>query len=484
MYQLDVAMLEGLKPDLILTQDLCDVCAVSYERVNDAVGLIDLDTSVMSLEARTIDGILDTVDAVAALTGTEGRAAEIRADAERRLAALPGPVPGAPTVLFVEWLDPLMPGGHWVLEQITYAGGRSLLLGPGAHSTPHLWSVVADLAPEVVVFGPCGFTPERTVDELSVATAQPGWADMPAVRQGQVGWSTGLPTSTALARGSSTARRSSPASSAAVRTPALGGCPSTSADVAAPEWRRRTSDADRQLPRHSQTHRGSGACPRCAGEVDDPVAPAVQQGLVVGDDQDPGLLGPLVVADDGGDVRLGGGVEHRGGLVAEQVVGAVYEGPGEAGALQLPVGHRVGPSGAQVGGEADEVGEFGHPLPDRDSGVRVARSGSAIRSARLSRGSAAARGLWKRTATRVRRATGTAYRTASTGVPSMLTWPWSGRCSRARTRDQCRLAAAGRPPQSDRLAPADAQVDAVEDDAAGRTRTVTSSASRCWALVT
>ncbi|MEU8258164.1 ABC transporter substrate-binding protein [Micromonospora inaquosa] len=186
VYQLDVAMLDEVKPDLILTQDLCDVCAVSYQRVNDAVRMIDLDTTVVSMEARTIGGILDTVDAVAALTDTAGRAAEIRADAEGRLAALPGAVSGAPTVLFVEWLDPLMPGGHWVPEQITYAGGRSLLLGPGAHSTPHRWSVVADLAPDVVVFGPCGFTPERTVDELTVATGQPGWADLPAVRNGQV----------------------------------------------------------------------------------------------------------------------------------------------------------------------------------------------------------------------------------------------------------------------------------------------------------
>ncbi|MDG4782365.1 ABC transporter substrate-binding protein [Micromonospora sp. WMMD961] len=186
LYQLDVTTLEDLKPDLILTQDLCDVCAVSYARVNDAVRLIDLDTRVVSLEARTIGGILDTVGAVAALTGTTGRAAEIRADAERRLGALPGALPGAPTVLFVEWLDPLMPGGHWVPEQITLGGGRPLLLGPGAHSTPHQWSVVADLAPDVVVFGPCGFTPERTIDELSVAAGQPGWVDLPAVRRGQV----------------------------------------------------------------------------------------------------------------------------------------------------------------------------------------------------------------------------------------------------------------------------------------------------------
>ncbi|MEV6802316.1 ABC transporter substrate-binding protein [Micromonospora rifamycinica] len=186
LYQLDVAVLEDLAPDLILTQDLCAVCAVSYARVNDAVRMIDLDTRVVSLEARTIGGILDTVDAVAALTGTTDRAAEIRADATRRLAALPGPGAGGPTVLFVEWLDPLMPGGHWVPEQIDHAGGRSLLLGPGAHSTPQRWSVVAELAPEVVVFGPCGFTPERTIDELSVAAAQPGWADLPAVRDGQV----------------------------------------------------------------------------------------------------------------------------------------------------------------------------------------------------------------------------------------------------------------------------------------------------------
>ncbi|MFK3984426.1 ABC transporter substrate-binding protein [Micromonospora sp. NPDC050397] len=186
VYQLDLALLEQLRPDLILTQDLCDVCAVSYGRVNDAVRMIDLDTRVMSLEARTIGGILDTVDAVAALTGTESRAGEIRVDAERRLSALPGPVPGSPSVLFVEWLDPLMPGGHWVPEQVTYAGGRPSLLGPGAHSIPQPWSVVSDLAPDVVVLGPCGFTPERTFDELSVATAQSGWAELPAVRDGQV----------------------------------------------------------------------------------------------------------------------------------------------------------------------------------------------------------------------------------------------------------------------------------------------------------
>ncbi|MEK8104696.1 hypothetical protein NKG94_04955 [Micromonospora sp. M12] len=218
-------MLEDLKPDLILTQDLCDVCAVSYQRVNDAVGLIDLDTRVMSLEARTIDGILDTVDAVAALTGTEGRAAEIRVDAEQRLAALPGSVAGAPTVLFVEWLDPLMPGGHWVPEQISYAGGRSLLLGPGAHSTPHHWSVVADLAPTWWCSGRAGSLPSEPSTSCPWRPRNPAGRTCPRFARGRCGSSTGLPTSTAPARGSSTARRSSPPSSPAGPTPRSTGFP-------------------------------------------------------------------------------------------------------------------------------------------------------------------------------------------------------------------------------------------------------------------
>lgn len=186
IYRIDHDLLADLRPDLILTQDLCEMCAVSYQSVNDAVRLLDLPTRVVSLEPRTIDGILTAVDTVAELIGAEAIAARVRLDAIRRLAALPGAAENGPRVLFVEWLDPLMPGGHWVPEQIRYAGGRSVFLDVGAHSVPHQVDSIAGQSPDIVVFGPCGFTPERTRTELDVAHAWPGWSELPAVRAGRI----------------------------------------------------------------------------------------------------------------------------------------------------------------------------------------------------------------------------------------------------------------------------------------------------------
>jgi iron complex transport system substrate-binding protein len=194
LYQVDLAALAALAPDVILTQDLCQACAVSYRTVNDAVRVLELDATVVSLEPGTIDGILDSIGFVGDLLGARAEAERVCADLRRRLAALPyrrlaalsGPLTDPPSVLFVEWLDPLMPGGHWVPEQIALAGGRSLLLGPGQHSVPHHWSTVAELAPDVIVLGPCGFTPEQTRAELSTLTALPFWAELPAVAKEQV----------------------------------------------------------------------------------------------------------------------------------------------------------------------------------------------------------------------------------------------------------------------------------------------------------
>ncbi len=184
LYAIDHAALAEAAPDVILTQDLCEACAVSYRSVNDTVRVLSLDTTVMSLEPRTIDGILGSIDAVADLLGVPERAARLRSDLCGRLAALPGP--GERSVLFVEWLDPLMPGGHWVPEQIGYAGGRTALLAAGAHSTPQPWSVVPAVDPDVIVFGPCGLTPEQTLAELPTWTEQPGWKELAAVRAGQL----------------------------------------------------------------------------------------------------------------------------------------------------------------------------------------------------------------------------------------------------------------------------------------------------------
>ncbi len=186
VYSLDHEAIEALRPDLILTQDLCDVCAGSYETVNQAVRVMKLDTTVLSLQPTTIEGIFTAITTVAAVLGMQEDGAHVVENARRRLAALPGPREDGPRVLFVEWLDPLMPGGHWVPEQIAYAGGWSLLTSAGEHSTPHELSTIVELDPDAILIGPCGYAIERTRSELATLSALPGWDDIAAVAEGRV----------------------------------------------------------------------------------------------------------------------------------------------------------------------------------------------------------------------------------------------------------------------------------------------------------
>ncbi|MFJ5265257.1 cobalamin-binding protein [Streptomyces sp. NPDC088387] len=188
LYTLDTAMLAALRPDVILTQDLCDVCAVSYEKVSDAVRLLDADTRVLSLEPRTLDDVLDCLVTVGELLGVRERAEQRRASLRARLDTVRTAVAGRdrPRVVAVEWLDPLWPAGHWVPEQIAAAGGTPLLAGPGEHTKPMTWEKVRAAEADVVLVLPCGFPPERTLREADLLTRLPGWSDLPAVRSGQV----------------------------------------------------------------------------------------------------------------------------------------------------------------------------------------------------------------------------------------------------------------------------------------------------------
>ncbi|MFE4257766.1 ABC transporter substrate-binding protein [Streptomyces sp. NPDC056883] len=188
LYTLDTAALAALAPDLVLTQDLCDVCAVSYEGVSRAVRVLDGGARVLSLEPRTLDDVLDCLVTVGELLGVRERAerrrTELRArlDEVRRLTAgRPGP-----RVVAIEWLDPLWPAGHWVPEQITCAGGEPLLAAPGEHTKPMTWDAVRAARPDVVLLLPCGFPPERTLRERDLLTSLPGWNELPAVRAGEV----------------------------------------------------------------------------------------------------------------------------------------------------------------------------------------------------------------------------------------------------------------------------------------------------------
>jgi iron complex transport system substrate-binding protein len=188
LYALDTDTLARLAPDIVLTQDLCDVCAVSYQRVSSAVRVLDAGPKVVSLEPHTLPEVLacvtrlgdllDSPDVAAArLDGLHARLASVR----ERVAGLP-----RPTVAAIEWLDPIWPAGHWVPEQISTAGGTPLLAEPGQHTEPVAWQAVVDARPDVLLLLPCGFPPARTLAETDLLTRLPGWAGLPAVRSGQV----------------------------------------------------------------------------------------------------------------------------------------------------------------------------------------------------------------------------------------------------------------------------------------------------------
>lgn len=188
LYTLDTEALATLRPDVVLTQDLCDVCAVSYEKVSRTVRLLDAGTRVLSLEPRTLDDVLDCLVTVGELLGVREHAERRRAELRTRLDRVRASVAGRsrPRVVAIEWLDPLWPAGHWVPEQITAAGGEPLLAAPGEHTKPMTWEAVRAARPDVVLVLPCGFPPERTLREAELLTALPGWAELPAVRDGRV----------------------------------------------------------------------------------------------------------------------------------------------------------------------------------------------------------------------------------------------------------------------------------------------------------
>ena len=173
LYGLDAALLADLAPDLVLTQDLCEVCAVSYRRVSDAVRAMTAGPRVLSLEPSTIAGVLDCVRVVGDALGVP--ADDHVAALTARLDVVRQAVAGRPRprVAAIEWLDPAWPAGHWVPEQIEIAGGVSVLATAGEHTRPSTWESIVEVEPDVVLLLPCGFPPERTLSELNLVPELP-----------------------------------------------------------------------------------------------------------------------------------------------------------------------------------------------------------------------------------------------------------------------------------------------------------------------
>jgi iron complex transport system substrate-binding protein len=164
LYELDEERLAELDPDLIVTQAVCEVCAVSYDNVVAVAARLPSRPRVLSLDPSTLGEVLSDVERLAAAIGEPEAGRELGAGLKARLAAVGERVAGAPrpTVLALEWLDPPFLGGHWVPEMIELAGGEALLSGAGEKSREVGWDELQGTSPDVAVVMPCGYYVEES----------------------------------------------------------------------------------------------------------------------------------------------------------------------------------------------------------------------------------------------------------------------------------------------------------------------------------
>jgi iron complex transport system substrate-binding protein len=188
LYALDAGLLEELSPDLVLTQGLCDVCAVSASVVERAVAGLKKRPEVLSLDPTSLDEVLEDAVRVGDALGRDEETREKVSTLRGRLARVEEAVAGLgrPRVGCIEWLDPPFSAGHWVPEMVRLAGGEELFAGPGEPSVRITWEEVLEAAPDVLVLMPCGFDARRAAEEASALPGLPGWGELPAVREGRV----------------------------------------------------------------------------------------------------------------------------------------------------------------------------------------------------------------------------------------------------------------------------------------------------------
>lgn len=189
LYQLDLPVLQALRPDLIVTQALCDVCAVDETEVRQAACSLISTPQVINLEPTCLEDVFTAMQLVARAAGIEDegnskveelirRASQI-ADQSKR-------VPDRPSVVFLEWIDPLFCGGHWNPQLVELAGGRELIGKAGARSRAIEWEELRQANPDVILIACCGFSTERASADVPLLKKKLGWNELKAVKNNRV----------------------------------------------------------------------------------------------------------------------------------------------------------------------------------------------------------------------------------------------------------------------------------------------------------
>jgi iron complex transport system substrate-binding protein len=191
VYGIHVDVLDDLDPDLIVTQGICDVCAVDEVVVEAAVDEIDADPEILTTDPHGLDDVFADVERVGAALGREDRAAAVVGGLRERVTTVRDRTDGIedrPRTAVLDWLAPPMVAGHWVPELVEIAGGEYGMADPGDRSRPREWAAVREYDPDVLIAGPCGFDLDQTRENLADLRDRPGYDDLAAVHAGRA-WS-------------------------------------------------------------------------------------------------------------------------------------------------------------------------------------------------------------------------------------------------------------------------------------------------------
>jgi iron complex transport system substrate-binding protein len=189
LYQVDEKLLQELAPDIIMTQDLCQVCAPSGNEVSQALNLLPKKPRILWLTPKSLEEIFDNLRELGQATGRLKEAEELIAAGRGRLeklASVTRTLSQRPRVFCLEWLDPVYCSGHWMPEMVEIAGGIDGLARKGTDSVRIPWDDVLKWKPEVLIVTPCGFNLDKVIEQTPQLFGYPGWSELPAVRDGRV----------------------------------------------------------------------------------------------------------------------------------------------------------------------------------------------------------------------------------------------------------------------------------------------------------
>lgn len=189
LYSLDIATIQDVQPDLIITQALCDVCAVAESEVNAAIEALPKTPRVLNLEPRNLADVLDCLRVIGNATGTEPQANRVLSQLENRIAAVvqrSQKRQHQPRTMVLEWIDPPFSAGHWNPELVELAGGVEVFGVAGQRSVTVEWEKVVEADPEVLVIACCGFDIERSMEDLPILQRSAGWQNLRCVKDQRV----------------------------------------------------------------------------------------------------------------------------------------------------------------------------------------------------------------------------------------------------------------------------------------------------------